>query len=160
MKRLLITECPRDAMQGMPTFIPTSLKVSYLNRLLQCGFETLDFGSFVSAKAIPQLQDTTEVLAQLQPSATKLLAIVANERGAQEACQYERISILGNPFSVSEQFQLRNTNSTIEQSLHRVEALVRLCDETQKELRVYLSMGFGNPYQETWSPELVCSWSE
>ena len=156
-----ITECPRDAMQGIKTFIPTETKAEYINALLKCGFDTIDFGSFVSPKAIPQMQDTAQLLDLLTTDTTsKLLAIVANERGAEQAVEQGRIDYLGYPFSVSEEFQLRNTNSTIEESLHRVEAIQNLAVKNGKELVVYLSMGFGNPYGEAWSPELVIKWSE
>ena len=155
-----IVECPRDAMQGWKNFIPTSKKVDYLNFLLSMGFDTLDFGSFVSPKAIPHLADTVQVLDGLIESKTKLLAIVANERGAVEASHFERINFLGFPFSVSEEFQQRNTNSSIEQSLSRVEAIKNICHKSSKEMVVYLSMGFGNPYNEKWHPDLVTYWSE
>jgi hydroxymethylglutaryl-CoA lyase len=154
-----LIECPRDAMQGWPVFIPTEKKIEYLNALLQVGFDTLDFGSFVSAKAIPQLADTKEVLNGLQiNTATKLLAIIANVRGAEEAAAYDAITYLGFPFSVSETFQLRNTNSTIEQSLQRVTAIQRICEQSRKQLVIYISMGFGNPYGDPYSPEIVFDW--
>lgn len=155
-----IVECPRDAMQGIKDFIPTHKKVAYLNALLKVGFDTLDFGSFVSPKAIPQMRDTAEVLSQLEESNTKLLAIVANQRGADDACSFERIDYLGYPFSVSENFQQRNTNKTIEQSLSLVEDLQRTCDKHQKSLVVYLSMAFGNPYGESWHEDIVAKWGE
>ena len=156
-----ITECPRDAMQGIKTFIPTEEKAKYINALLKCGFDTIDFGSFVSPKAIPQMQDTASLLDLLDTdTASKLLAIVANERGAEQAVQFERVDYLGYPFSVSEEFQKRNTNSTIEESLHRVEHIQNTAVKNNKEVVVYLSMGFGNPYGEAWSPELVIKWSE
>jgi len=160
-KRVFLTECPRDAMQGIKEWIPTERKVDYINSLLQCGFDTLDFGSFVSPKAIPQMQDTKEVLAKLDLSgtSTKLLAIVANERGAEEAVQYDEITYLGYPFSISETFQLRNTNASIEDSLKRVEAIQNACVKADKKLMLYISMGFGNPYGDAWSPELVAEWS-
>lgn len=158
-KKVLITECPRDAMQGIHDFIPTQLKINYINDLLSCGFDTLDFGSFVSPKAIPQLKDTTEVLNGLIESDTKLLAIVANERGAEEAAQYDRIHYLGYPFSISETFQLRNTNATIEESLKRVDFMNELCEKQNKALVLYLSMGFGNPYGDKWSEDLVAKWA-
>lgn len=157
---LIITECPRDAMQGIQDWIPTATKVSYLNSLLACGFDYLDFGSFVSAKAIPQLKDTAEVLSQLNTSATKLLAIIANERGAKEAASFERIDILGYPFSISETFQKRNTNKSLEQSLLLMENVANSCTRNKKLLRIYLSMGFGNPYGDPWSAELLCNWVE
>ena len=152
-----LIECPRDAMQGLHDFIPTATKTAYLNALLRVGFDTLDFGSFVSPKAIPQLRDTAEVLAGLDLSAsqTKLLAIVANRRGAEEAAQHSEISYLGFPLSVSETFQRRNTNQTIAEALADVAAMHDLCERTGKTLVTYLSMGFGNPYGDAWSPGLV-----
>lgn len=158
--RVFLTECPRDAMQGIKDWIETSDKIDYLNHLLKCGFDTLDFGSFVSPKAIPQMQDTAKVLEGLDESDTKLLAIIANERGAEDASRFERIHFLGYPFSISETFQLRNTNATIEESLKRVEAIANICHKENKELVLYLSMGFGNPYGDAWSPDLIVSWSE
>jgi len=159
MADLKIIECPRDAMQGLHDFIPTDVKANYINTLLKCGFDTIDFGSFVSHKAIPQMRDTAEVLSKLDLSSpSKLLAIVANERGAEEAIQFEEIDYLGYPFSVSEEFQKRNTNATIEESLGRVEAMQNLCIKNNKELVVYLSMGFGNPYGEEWNSEIVYKW--
>ena len=157
-----LIECPRDAMQGWPVFIPTEKKIEYLHTLLQVGFHTLDFGSFVSAKAIPQLADTAAVLKGLQQlpvdSPTKLLAIIANVRGAEEAAAFDAISYLGFPFSVSETFQQRNTNSTIAQSLQRVTEIQRICEQSRKALVIYISMGFGNPYGDAWSPEIVFEW--
>ena len=152
-----LIECPRDAMQGLPAFIPTATKTAYLNALLAVGFDTLDFGSFVSPKAIPQLRDTAEVLAGLDLSrtATKLLAIVANRRGAEAAAQHPEISCLGFPLSVSATFQRRNTNQTTAEALADVAALHELCGRTGKTLVVYLSMGFGNPYGDAWSPAVV-----
>ena len=159
MVDLKIIECPRDAMQGLHDFIPTNVKVDYINNLLQCGFDTIDFGSFVSPKAIPQMRDTAEVLSGLElNTASKLLAIVANERGAEDAIQFEEIDYLGYPFSVSEEFQKRNTNATIEESLGRVEAMQNLCVKNNKELVVYLSMGFGNPDGEEWNADIVYKW--
>jgi hydroxymethylglutaryl-CoA lyase len=157
VQNIHIVECPRDAMQGWPHFIPTAQKIEYLNSLLQCGFNTLDFGSFVSPKAIPQLADTAEVLAALDLSNTntKLLAIVANQKGAEQAAHFEQISFLGFPFSISETFQQRNTNASIEEALQRVEAIQKLCVETNKELVVYMSMGFGNPYGDAFSDEII-----
>lgn len=148
-------------MQGIHDWIPTQTKIDYLNLLLKVGFDTIDFGSFVSPKAIPQLRDTAEVLAglQLDDTSSKLLAIVANERGANDACQFDEIDYLGFPFSISEQFQQRNTNSSIEESLIRVERIKSLADSTGKNLVIYISMGFGNPYGEDWSPEIAASWS-
>ena len=147
-------------MQGWPHIIPTEKKIHYLNSLLKVGFDTLDFGSFVSPAAIPQMADTRQVLAglQLSGSATKLLAIVANFRGAKEAAEYDEISCLGFPFSVSETFQLRNTNKTIEGSLATVEEMQELCIKKEKELVIYISMGFGNPYGDHWSEEIVYQW--
>ncbi|RYF21170.1 MAG: hydroxymethylglutaryl-CoA lyase [Flavobacteriales bacterium] len=156
-----LIECPRDAMQGLHDFIPTDLKASYINQLLKVGFDTIDFGSFVSPKAIPQLRDTAEVLAQLDLSSTKtkLLAIVANIRGVEDAVKHQEISYLGFPFSVSETFQQRNTNSSIEQSLITVEEMLNLCDKHQKTAVVYLSMGFGNPYGDEWNADILAHWA-
>ena len=161
-KELKIIECPRDAMQGMIEFIPTEKKALYINHLLQCGFDTIDFGSFVSPKAIPQMRDTADVLSKLDLSNTKskLLAIIANERGAEEACSFDKINYLGYPFSVSDEFQRRNTNSTIEETLKRVEFIQNKTVLSGKKLVIYLSMGFGNPYGEHWSPDLVLKWTE
>jgi hydroxymethylglutaryl-CoA lyase len=158
--QLQITECPRDAMQGIKDWIPTEQKAHYLNALLQCGFDVLDFGSFVSPKAIPQMQDTAAVLDQLAESPTKLLAIIANSRGASAAAQHERISILGYPFSISETFQLRNTNSNLDQALFQLAEIDAVCRQQKKDLRIYLSMGFGNPYGDDWSSDLVAQWVE
>lgn len=160
MEKVKLVECPRDAMQGLHDFVPTATKIDYINSVLSCGFDTVDFGSFVSPKAIPQMRDTAEVLEGLQMSSSKLLAIVANERGAEEAASFERIDYLGYPFSVSEEFQRRNTNATIEESLGRVDVIRNIAARSGKELVVYLSMGFGNPYGETWHPDLVIAWSE
>ncbi len=159
-KKIKIVECPRDAMQGWEPWIPTEIKIKYLNSLLKVGFDTLDFGSFVSAKAIPQLKDTKEVLAglDLTNTKTKLLAIVANVRGAEEAAQYKEIQFLGFPFSVSEEFQKRNTNSTIEESLERVREIQSICERSGKQLVIYISMGFGNPYGEHWNKDIVIHW--
>ncbi len=155
-----LTECPRDAMQGIKDFIPTEKKVAYINQLLKVGFNIIDFGSFVSPKAIPQLQDTIEVLKQLDLSTTKskLLAIVANTRGAQDACAFNEINYLGFPFSISETFQQRNTNSSITESLTRVEEIQSLCIKHNKQLVVYISMAFGNPYGDVWNPEIAINW--
>ena len=152
-----LIECPRDAMQGIHEFIPTNKKAAYINQLLKVGFDTIDFGSFVSPKAIPQLKDTAEVLAQLDLSNTKseLLAIIANLRGAESACQFEEIQYLGFPLSISEQFQLRNTNKSIEQALNIVSEIQNLCLKHNKKLVTYISMGFGNPYQEPYNDEVV-----
>ena len=157
-----IIECPRDAMQGLHDFVPTSLKIDYLNKLLKVGFDTLDFGSFVSPKAVPQMRDTAEVVTQLdlENTTTKLLAIVANLRGAQEAVAFQEIQYLGFPLSVSETFQLRNTNKTIEQAFEEVAELQNLCLKSTKQLVVYLSMGFGNPYGDAYSPEIVEQFTE
>jgi hydroxymethylglutaryl-CoA lyase len=155
-----IIECPRDAMQGLHDFIPTDTKIKYQQQLLSVGFDSLDFGSFVSPKAIPQMRDTAEVLAGLDLSTTKsgLLAIVANERGALEACQFPEIKYLGFPFSVSETFQLRNTNATIAESVERVLFIQNLCEKHGKQLVLYISMGFGNPYGDPWNVEIVQKW--
>ncbi len=157
-----IIECPRDAMQGMHEFIPTEKKAAYINQLLKVGFDTIDFGSFVSPKAIPQLRDTAEVLEQLDLSTTssKLLAIIANARGANDALQFEQIDYLGYPFSISETFQKRNTNATIDQSLSRVEEIQKGCQANGKALVIYISMAFGNPYGDPWSGELAAQWVE
>ncbi len=159
-KKVKLVECPRDAMQGWPGFIPTEKKVNYLNELLKVGFDTLDFGSFVSPKAIPQMSDTKEVISRLQlnGSETKLLAIVANERGAADAIIYDQIAYLGFPFSVSETFQKRNTNSSMADSLERVAEIQNLCIKSKKELVVYISMGFGNPYGDVYNEEIVFDW--
>lgn len=155
-----LIECPRDAMQGIKEFIPTEKKAAYINQLLKAGFDTLDFGSFVSPKAIPQMRDTREVLGRLDLSLspTKLLAIVANQRGAQDAAQFAEINYLGYPFSISETFQLRNTNATIEESIERVQQIQDICLAHDKELVVYISMGFGNPYGDPWNIEAVQKW--
>lgn len=155
-----LVECPRDAMQGWAHFIPTDRKIAYINELLKVGFDTIDFGSFVSPKAIPQMADTHEVIQKLDTTAskTKLLAIVANERGAQDAVLYDAISYLGFPFSVSETFQRRNTNSSLEESFNRVEEIQNLCIKNKKELVVYISMGFGNPYGDAYNEEIVFEW--
>lgn len=157
-----LIECPRDAMQGIKDFIPTDLKIKYINQLLKVGFDTIDFGSFVSAKAIPQLVDTETVLNGLDLTNTKskLLAIIANTRGAQDACKFEQIQYLGFPFSISETFQQRNTNSSIAESLVRVDEIQNLCIQNKKELVVYISMAFGNPYGDKWNPEIVIQWGK
>lgn len=156
-----LIECPRDAMQGWPHFIPTEKKIAYINQLLKVGFHTIDFGSFVSAKAIPQMADTKEVLGKLDLSNTKskLLAIVANTRGAEEALAFDEIIYLGFPFSISPTFQMRNTNSSIEQSLQRVEEIQNLCIKSGKELVIYLSMGFGNPYGDAYDGTILLHWA-
>jgi hydroxymethylglutaryl-CoA lyase len=155
-----LIECPRDAMQGWKQFIPTEKKIQYINSLLKVGFDTIDFGSFVSPKAIPQMADTKEVISKLEirNTNTQLLAIVANYRGAEEASAYDAISYMGFPFSVSETFQHRNTNSSIAESLSRVEEIQNLCMKTGKELVIYISMGFGNPYGDLYDEEIVFNW--
>ena len=158
--QIYLTECPRDAMQGISAFIPTELKINYLNALLDCGFDRLDFGSFVSPKAIPQLQDTALVLAELNPSNTDLLAIIANERGMDQALEFERISYLGYPFSVSEQFQQRNTNASIKESKQRLKHISSQVHASNRTLMLYLSMGFGNPYGDPWSVDLVVDYAK
>lgn len=147
-------------MQGLRTFIPTETKASYINQLLKVGFDTIDFGSFVSPKAIPQMRDTADVLSRLDLTSTdtSLLAIVANKRGAVDACVFEEIAYLGYPFSISNTFQVRNTNSTIEESLERVRDIQELCSKHNKKLVIYISMGFGNPYGDPWNVEIVQSW--
>jgi hydroxymethylglutaryl-CoA lyase len=162
MREIKLIECPRDAMQGLHDFIPTEQKIKYINALLKVGFNTIDFGSFVSPKAIPQLRDTQEVLAKLDVAnfRSKLLAIIANERGAGDACSFDAITYLGFPFSVSEEFQKRNTNSTIEESLKRVDAIQQLCLKNKKQLVIYISMGFGNPYGEPWNADIVIHWTK
>jgi hydroxymethylglutaryl-CoA lyase len=156
-----LIECPRDAMQGIHEFIPTEKKIAYINSILRAGFDTVDFGSFVSPRAIPQMRDTAEVLEGLDLAASnsKLLAIVANLRGAEDACQFEEISCLGFPFSISETFQKNNTNASISESLVRVEEIQRKCRKHKKELIIYLSMAFGNPYGEVWNPDIAINWT-
>lgn len=160
-KSIKLIECPRDAMQGIHDFIDTDLKAAYINLLLKVGFDTIDFGSFVSSKAIPQLRDTAEVLAKLDLSSTrsKLLAIVANLRGVEAAVQHPEIHQLGFPFSISETFQMRNTNSTIAASLDTVKQMLEFCSQHEKTAVVYLSMGFGNPYGDPWNEEIVMHWA-
>lgn len=162
MEPIKIIECPRDAMQGIKQWIPTQVKVQYLQALLRCGFDTLDFGSFVSPKAIPQMQDTEDVLAQLniENNPTKLLAIVANLRGAEEAVKHKPITYLGYPFSISENFQMRNTHKTIAQSLVVLNKILELASKNNKEVVTYLSMGFGNPYGDPYNVEIVGEWAE
>lgn len=157
-----IIECPRDAMQGIKQFIPTEKKVQFIQSLLRVGFDTIDFGSFVSPKAIPQMADTSEVLAQLDLSKTssKLLAIVANLRGAEEACKHSAINYLGYPFSISENFQMRNTHKTISQSVVILKEILDTSVKYNKEVVVYISMGFGNPYGDPWNVEIVSEWTE
>jgi hydroxymethylglutaryl-CoA lyase len=155
-----LVECPRDAMQGWSRFIPTEKKITYLNALLQVGFDSLDFGSFVSHKAIPQMADTKQVIAGINPgnSKTRLLAIVANTRGAAEAAGYTQIQDIGFPFSISETFQKRNTNSSITTSLMTVLDILEICRQKGKRLVIYISMAFGNPYGDAWSPEIALQW--
>ncbi len=157
---LKLIECPRDAMQGLHDFIPTEVKTAYINQLLKVGYHTIDFGSFVSPKAIPQLKDTAEVLDGLELDGTsELLAIVANKRGADDACNFDEIAYLGYPFSISETFQQRNTNASIEESLTRVEEIQNRCIQHDKKLVVYISMAFGNPYGDAWDLEVAANWS-
>lgn len=162
MTSVQLIECPRDAWQGIKEFIPTEKKIKYLQSLLQVGFDVLDFGSFVSPKAIPQMQDTVQVLEGLDLSSTttQLLAIVANERGADQALQYSQIDFLGYPFSISEIFQMRNTGKTIMQSVEFLQNIIEKSHQKNKEVVTYLSMGFGNPYGDPWHPELVAEWVE
>jgi len=163
MKNVKIIECPRDAMQGIKShFIPTEAKAQYINSLLRVGFDTIDFGSFVSPKAIPQMRDTAEVLSKLDLSNTesKLLAIVANIRGANDAAKFEEIDYLGYPFSISENFQMRNTGKTIKQSIKLLDELLNISVKTNKKVVAYLSMGFGNPYGDPWNVEIVSNWTE
>jgi hydroxymethylglutaryl-CoA lyase len=161
-RSLELVECPRDAMQGWKKMIPTSDKIAYLNRLLEAGFHTLDFGSFVSPKAIPQMADTSQVLDALQwrQSKTGLLAIVANLRGAREACLAEGIRYIGYPFSISPTFQQRNTHADLEASFQLIEEIQELCVKTSRQLVVYLSMAFGNPYGDFYDPDEVVMWAE
>ena len=160
--QVTLVECPRDAMQGWLHFIPTQQKIEYLNTLLHVGFDTLDFGSFVSPKAIPQMADTKQVISKLSigNSKTKLLAIVANLRGAEEAVTYEQIKYLGFPFSISPTFQLRNTHSSIEESVKTVEAIQKLCIKHNRILVLYLSMGFGNPYGDLYNQDILLHWAQ
>ncbi|MEZ7513704.1 hydroxymethylglutaryl-CoA lyase [Flavobacterium frigidarium] len=162
MKQVKIIECPRDAMQGIKPFIPTDKKVAYLQALLRVGFDSLDFGSFVSPKAIPQMVDTAAVLSQLDLSQTtsKLLAIIANTRGAEMASQHPEIRYLGFPFSISENFQMRNTHKTIAESLVTLTEILEIADQSKKEVVAYLSMGFGNPYGDPWNVDIVGEWTE
>ncbi len=162
MNPVKIIECPRDAMQGIRTFIPTESKVKYLQSLLQVGFDTLDFGSFVSPKSIPQMRDTVDVLHRLDMSATKtkLLAIIANVRGATDATNYEQITYLGYPFSISENFQMRNTGKTILESVDVLKEILDMASKHNKEVVTYLSMGFGNPYGEPWHVDMVANWTQ
>ena len=161
-KAVKIIECPRDAMQGIKEFIPTEKKVQYIQSLLRVGFDTIDFGSFVSPKAIPQMVDTAQVLSQLDLSKTtsKLLAIIANVRGANDACLHPEIDYLGYPFSISENFQMRNTHKTIAQSVITLSEILNLADKSNKQVVVYISMGFGNPYGDPWNVDIVGEWTE
>jgi hydroxymethylglutaryl-CoA lyase len=158
--KIKFIECPRDAMQGWKHFIPTEKKIAYINKLLEVGFDTIDFGSFVSPKAIPQMADTAEVITRLETgkTATRLLAIIANERGAADASMFNQINYLGFPFSVSPTFQQRNTNSSMELSLERVERIQDICIKSGKALVIYISMGFGNPYGDEYDEEIVFEW--
>jgi len=160
--KIKLIECPRDAMQGIKMFIPTDQKVKYIQSLLGCGFDTIDFGSFVSPRAIPQMVNTAEVLSKLDLSKTnsKLLAIVANVRGAQEAVQHEEIDYLGFPFSISENFQMRNTHKTIEQSVETLKQIFEIAQTAEKEVVTYISMGFGNPYGDPWNVDIVGEWTQ
>jgi hydroxymethylglutaryl-CoA lyase len=163
MKNVKIIECPRDAMQGIKShFISTEKKAMYINSLLKVGFDTIDFGSFVSPKAIPQMRDTAEVLSKLDLSNTnsKLLAIIANIRGAQDASKFEEIDYLGYPFSISENFQMRNTHKTIAESIKTLDEILNIAVKSNKEVVAYLSMGFGNPYGDPWNVEIVGEWTE
>ena len=162
MQPIKIIECPRDAMQGIKTFIPTARKVAYIQSLLRVGFDSLDFGSFVSPKAIPQMVDTAEVLAQLDLSQTrsKLLAIIANTKGAELASEHAAIQYLGFPFSISENFQMRNTHKTIAESIITLQEILEIADQSNKEVVAYLSMGFGNPYGDPWNVDIVGEWTE
>lgn len=162
MKHVKIIECPRDAMQGIKDFIPTEKKVQYIQALLRVGFDTIDFGSFVSPKAIPQMQDTAAVLAQLDLSATtsKLLAIIANTKGAELAAVHPEINYLGFPFSISENFQMRNTHKTIAESIVTLQEILEIADQSKKEVVTYISMGFGNPYGDPWNVDIVGEWTE
>jgi hydroxymethylglutaryl-CoA lyase len=162
MQPIKIIECPRDAMQGMEAYIPVNDKVRYINQLLKVGFDTIDFGSFVSPKAIPQMRDTAEVLSKLDLSISqsKLLSIVANVRGAEQAVLFEEIDYLGFPFSISETFQMRNTNATIEESVDTLKSIQELAVKHSKKMVVYLSMGFGNPYGDIWNVDICAKWVE
>jgi hydroxymethylglutaryl-CoA lyase len=162
MPKVKIIECPRDAMQGIKPWIPTERKITYLQSLLRVGFDTLDFGSFVSPKAIPQMQDTAAVLAglDLSKTQTKLLAIIANTRGAEMAAMHPEIQYLGFPFSISENFQMRNTHKTIAESMVTLQEILDIAQARQKEVVAYLSMGFGNPYGDPWNVDIVGEWTE
>ena len=160
MSSIKIVECPRDAMQGIKQWIPSEIKLDYLQSVLSVGFDVVDFGSFVSKRAIPQMSDSAYIIDQLDLSNTtsKLLAIVANERGAFEACSHSSLSYLGFPFSISEIFQMRNTNKSINESFEELKRIKKIADKNNKKLVVYLSMGFGNPYGEPWNYEIVEKW--
>ena len=162
MQNVKIIECPRDAMQGVRDWIPTKEKAQFIQSLLNCGFDTIDFGSFVSPKAIPQMKDTSELLSLLDLSSTEsqLLAIVANIRGAKDAVMYDQIDYLGYPFSISENFQMRNTHKTIAQSIETLKEILNLADSKNKKVVAYLSMGFGNPYGDPWNIDIVGEWTE
>ncbi|MGB5462668.1 MAG: hydroxymethylglutaryl-CoA lyase, partial [Aureibaculum sp.] len=162
MDKIKLIECPRDAMQGIKMFIPTEIKATYINKLLKVGFDTIDFGSFVSPKAIPQMRDTADVLSRLNLDATesKLLAIVANVRGANDAATFNEIDYLGYPFSISENFQMRNTAKTIDESIIILGEILNIADKNNKEVVAYLSMGFGNPYGDPWNVEIVAEWTQ
>jgi len=162
MQKVKLIECPRDAMQGIKDWIPTAEKIQYIQSLLRCGFDTIDVGSFVSPKAIPQMKDTAEVLNALDLSTTTsdLLAIVANLRGAQAAVEFDQIKYLGYPFSISENFQMRNTHKTIAESVKTLDAILAIAGKNNKEVVAYLSMGFGNPYGDPWNVEIVANWTE
>lgn len=161
-EKIKIIECPRDAMQGIESWIKTEDKIRYINQLLKVGFDSLDCGSFVSEKAIPQMKDTAEVLRglNLSEASSPLLTIVANLRGAETACEFDEVHYIGYPFSISETFQQRNTNASIAESLHRVEAISDIVSRNRKEVVVYISMGFGNPYGDPWSSEVAIEWCE
>lgn len=161
-RKIKLTECPRDAMQGIHEFIPTEKKAAYINQLLKVGFDVIDFGSFVSPKAIPQMRNTKELVPFLDMDNTnsKLLSIVLNKRGAEDACDFDEITYLGFPFSISETFQVRNGNSTIEEALGRVEEIQTLCVNSKKELLVYISMAFGNPYGDEWNSDIAIKWTK
>lgn len=162
MEKVKIIECPRDAMQGIRDFIPTETKAQFIQALLRVGFDTIDFGSFVSPKAIPQMADTAKVLSMLDLSQTrsKLLAIVANARGAEDACEHQEINYLGYPFSISENFQMRNTHKTITQSIEILQSIIDIANNKGKEVVAYLSMGFGNPYGDPWNVDIVGEWTQ
>ena len=160
MRKIKLIECPRDALQGYSRFVNTDKKINYINSLLKIGFYAIDCGSFVSNKMVPQMSDTPQVIKSLikEESKTKVIVIIANERGALEASNYEQIDILGYPFSISENFQIRNTNKTIRESIHILNNIIEISNKSNKEVIVYLSMGFGNPYGDPWSVEIVMEW--